>query len=198
MKKENIKIILKNILKNSFPTSQFTKKSPGLIYEEIQTELSEYSTKIKYSLLKTKKEIYNDMKKENIISMSISTYYKLIPSNIIKSKKQTDMCNICNLKKSLETKKNECIEKEVPLPESIKENLKSIELHEKFYRHQNKESSEDISELDSNSCVIVIDFKENFKLGGVPIETNNSFYEKVPISLLGFAVVFKENKKNKI
>ena len=62
--------------------------------------MSEYSTEIKYSLLKTKKEIYETMITEKEISISISTYYKLIPKNIIKSKKQTDMCNICNLKKT--------------------------------------------------------------------------------------------------
>lgn len=85
-------------MENSFPTSQFTKKSPGNIFEEIEKELSQYSTKIKYSLSKTKKEIYESMKIKNEISVSISTFYKLIPKNIIKSKKQTDMCNICNKK----------------------------------------------------------------------------------------------------
>lgn len=137
------------------------------------------------------------MKIKNEITISLSTYYKLIPNNIIKSKKQTDMCNICDLKKSLEIKKNNCREREMIVPESITESLKSIELHEKFYKHQNKEYSKDISELDNNSCVIVIDFKENFKIGGGPIETNNCFYEKMPISLLGFAVAFKENEKIK-
>ena len=67
--------------------------------------MSNYSTEIKYSLLKTKKEIYENMKIKNEISVSISTYYKLIPKNIIKSKKQTNMCNICNLKNSLEKRR---------------------------------------------------------------------------------------------
>ena len=49
--------------------------------------MSEYSTEIKYSLLKTKKEIYESMKIKNEITISLSTYYKLIPKNIIKSKK---------------------------------------------------------------------------------------------------------------
>ena len=47
----------------------------------------------------------------NEISGSISTFYKLIPNNIIKSKKKTDMCNICNLKKSLEKNKSDYISK---------------------------------------------------------------------------------------
>lgn len=86
-----------------------------MIYEELQKELSEYSTKIKYSLLKTKKEIYEDMKIKNNISISLSTFYKLIPNNIIKSKKQTDMCNICNLKKIIRNEEKGFEYKEVAI-----------------------------------------------------------------------------------
>ena len=50
--------------------------------------MNEYSTKIKYSLSKTKKEMYEDMKLKNEISISVSTFYKLTPNNIIKSKKE--------------------------------------------------------------------------------------------------------------
>ena len=67
--------------------------------------MNEYSTKIKYSLSKAKKEICEDMKLKNEISISVSTFYKLVPNNIIKIKKRTDMCNICNIKKLLEKKK---------------------------------------------------------------------------------------------
>ena len=56
---------MKNISKNSSCKSQCTLKSPGKIYEEIEKEMTNYSTKIKYSLLKTKKEIYENMKINN-------------------------------------------------------------------------------------------------------------------------------------
>ena len=197
LKKETIKKIIKKLLEHSFETSQFTKKVPEKIYKDIEKEMNEYSTEIKYSLLKTKKEIYENMKIKNEISVSISTYYKLIPKNIIKSKKQTDMCNICNLKTSLEKRKEECESKNLSLPESINNDLKAINQHQDFYVHQNREYKKDINELDNESCIIVIDFKENLKVGGGPIETNNCFYSKKPISLLGFALVFKENNKVK-
>lgn len=192
VKKENIKAILKNILKDASNTSQSTRKSPGKIFEEIEKEMPEYSTAIKYSLAKTKKEIYENMILNKEISISISTFYKLIPNNIIKSLKQTDMCNICNLKPRLEKNRNRCIELNRDIPENLKENLNAINQHEKFFQHQNKQYSKDIKELDNSSCVIVMDFKENFKIGGGPIETNNCFYDKKPISLLGIAVVYKE------
>ena len=197
VKKENIKKIIKAILNNSFNISQPTKKSPGKIYEEIEKEINNYSTKIKYSLLKTRKEIYENMVLNNEISISISTFYKLVPNNIIKSKKLTDMCNICNLKKSLEKTKNSCTSNNTPVPEIIENDLMAISQHEKFYKHQNKQYNMDISNLDHRSCVIVIDFKENLKNGGGPIETNNCFYDKKSIFLLGFSVVFKENEEIK-
>ena len=77
VKKENIKLFLKNILKNSSCTSQCTVKSPGKIYEEVEKEMSNYSTKIKYSLLKTKKEIYENMKINNEISNQFPHFINL-------------------------------------------------------------------------------------------------------------------------
>ena len=120
---------MKNILKNSSCTSQCTVKSPGKIYEEVEKKMFNYSTKIKYSLLKTKKEVYENMKINNEISISISSFYKLIPNNIIKSKKQTDMCNICNLEKSLEKNKNDCLENDIEVPDIINRDLDSINQH---------------------------------------------------------------------
>jgi hypothetical protein len=43
---------------------------------------------------------------------------------------------------------------------------------------------------------VVLDFKQNIKLGGGPIEISQVFYDKRHISTLGFAVIFKdENNK---
>ena len=64
------------------------------------------------------------------------------------------------------------------LPESINKDLNAINQHQGFYAHQNKEYKKDINELDDNTCVIVIDYKENLKVGGGSIETNNCFYSK--------------------
>ena len=47
--------------------------------------------------------------------------------------------------------------------------------------------------MDENSCLMIVDFKQNYKLGKGPIETNRDFYYKKYISCLGFAIVYKEN-----
>ena len=137
------------------------------------------------------------MRLKNEISISVSTFYKLIPNNIIKNKKRTDMCNICNIKKSLEKKKIECKATDSNVLETLENDLKIIDQHQSFYIHQNKEYKDDINEVDEDSCVIIIDYKENLKIGGGPIETNNCFYEKTPISVLWFAVAFKINNRIK-
>ena len=40
-------------------------------------------------------------------------------------------------------------------------------------------------------CVIVMDFKENFKIGGGPIKTGKNFYKKIQISLLDLLFFIK-------
>ena len=105
------------------------------------------------------------------------------------------MCNICNIKKSIEKKKIECKATDSNVLETLENDLKIIYQHQSFYINQNKEYKDDINEVDKDSCVIIIDYKENLKIGGGLIETNNCFYEKTPISVLGFAVAFKINNR---
>ena len=54
LKKEIIKKILAYVLKYCSETSQASNKKIGIIYKDIEKEMNEYFTKIKYSLSKTK------------------------------------------------------------------------------------------------------------------------------------------------
>ena len=89
------------------------------------------------------------MKINNETSISISLFYKLIPNNIVKSKKQTDMYNICNLEKSLEKNKNHCLENDIEVPDIINRDLDSTKQHKLFYYNQYKKYNEDINKLDA-------------------------------------------------
>ena len=51
-----------------------------------------------------------------------------------------------------------------------------------------------IQQTTSSSCVVIIDFKENFKIGGGPIETEANFYHKQSVSVLGFAIYYKDDQ----
>ena len=42
-----------------------------------------------------------------------------------------------------------------------------------------------------------MDFKENFKIGGGPIETSQIFYNKSQVSCLGFCLIYKEDNQIK-
>lgn len=50
--------------------------------------------------------------------------------------------------------------------------------------------------IDQNKCIVVIDFKENIRIGGGPVETKANFYEQKMISDLGIAVLYKDKKGN--
>ena len=63
--------------------------------------------------------------------------------------------------------------------------------HHLYVKNQQKLLYEkSIKEITSTSCVIVMDFKENVKIGGGPVETSNNFYEKTQVSVLGFSVSY--------
>ena len=46
----------------------------------------------------------------------------------------------------------------------------------------------------SSSCVVIMDFKENFKIGGGPVETGANFYQKQQVSVLGFVICYKDDQ----
>ena len=53
------------------------------------------------------------------------------------------------------------------IPEKLKEEIKSIKNHKKFQEHQKNQYKKDVEELGEKDAVIILDFKENIKVGGV-------------------------------
>ena len=75
----------------------------------------------------------------------------------------------------------------------LKEQINIYNQHLYFKNQQNQLYQNSIQYLTSNSCIIIMDFKQNLKIGGGPIETGRNFYEKTQISVLGFAIIYKNN-----
>lgn len=125
----------------------------------------------------------------------MSTFYNKIPSNFIKSKKETDKCNICDSLESLQKKESDCRRDGVIVPQKIKDDISAIQNHKKFKDHQKEQYEKDLAELKDNDAIIIVDFKENFKVGGGPTEANRLYYCKTPVSVLGFALVTKNLNK---
>jgi hypothetical protein len=140
-----------------------------------------------YYLEKTKKEIFYQLKADHPnLKLSLSKFYKLCPKNFKKASKLTDMCPICvngkKNKKKLQSSNNQ-------------ELLDEVKLYHQhvFFKDQQRNLFNNAIDLTTNSsCVIVLDFKQNFKIGGGPIETNQQFYSKKQISVLGFAIYYKD------
>ena len=55
----------------------------------------------------------------------------------------------------------------------------------------------EIFNLKSQHGILLMDFKENLKLGGFPNELNQDFYNKKNCSVLGMCLIYKDNN-NKI
>lgn len=64
-------------------------------------EIPEYSQEITYNLKEPKKKIYTLLKQhQRELKLSLSSFYKYIPKNFIKSKKRTDLCPLCSYSRS--------------------------------------------------------------------------------------------------
>ncbi len=134
------------------------------------------------------------------LSISLSKFYKLCPKNYKKAKKLTDVCQICETGKKMEKKLAKLLVNGKATPhamELLREQVSYFKQHLLIKNEQKRLYDESVERTSAISCVIVMDFKENFKIGGGPVETGKMFFEKSQISLLGFAVLYRneDNKK---
>ena len=78
--------------------------------------------------------------------------------------------------------------------------FKYYENHRKCVQNQKQNFKNQIQNLPDDECIIIIDFKQNFQIGGGPIETQKKFYTKTFLSCFGVCIIYKElgNIKKKI
>ena len=74
--------------------------------------------------------------------------------------------------------------------------LRLYNQHLFFVRKQRELYLGSIRNCEATSCVIVMDFKENFQVGGGPVETGACFFSKKQVSVLGFAVHYRDEYGN--
>ena len=103
------------------------------------------------------------------------------------------MCPICVEGKRTEKKLQQTNPLNTHLITQLQNQINLYHQHLYFKTNQHQLYQNSINYITTTSCVIVMDFKENFKIGGGPIETGRNFYEKTQISLLGFAIFYKDN-----
>jgi hypothetical protein len=132
--------------------------------------------------------------------ISRSTFFNNIPKEYKKAKKRTDLCPICeNGKKNeqcwkiLQQKINKDQFKPINISK-LKEEIEFTKYHKKFVEIQRACFHAEIYNLKSQHAILLVDFKENLKLGGSPNELNQDFYNKKNCSVLGTCLIYKDEK----
>ena len=173
-------------------TNKSQKKAKNDHEKLIINKLKEYSEKssklyrnnLVYNLQESKLFIYNKIKQENPeINLSRTKFYKSCPKNFQYIKKKTDMCDVCINGKKLEKKK-----------ETKNEKYGYYKQHLDLNKRQKSNFKNKISALKEKECIVIMDFKENFKIGGGPVESSQTFYNKSQVSCLGFCIIYKEKE----
>lgn len=140
-----------------------------------------------------KREIYNKLIKEKNIKISLSTFYKMCGKNFKKPIEKTDLCPICTndqkLKRRINNRMSD-LEKD-----NIFEEIELYERHLKLSQHQRYMFNEQKNNLENFDCIVLMDFKQNIRIGGSSNETSRDFYNKSELSVLGFCVIFKKTIK---
>ena len=162
---------------------------------------------------KSKKELYRELPAQHRVSYS--TFAKLQPFNVRRAKRKTDMCEICQKGEEATQLLKEAAEREpkrvrlddpaattatataaAAAPdtsnnsnlEAARENVRLYHVHQQVARFQREHYVNSRNQLKVGEVLIVMDFKENLKLGSGPVEVGQDFYQKTQVSCLGFAV----------
>ena len=139
------------------------------------------------------------MKEENPqLKLSLSGFYKIRGKNFKKPVKKTDICPICANGQLIEKKIRAEYMKQYIDEEQIfelQQQYKAYKKHHKLAQYQREEHNKQIQSLDENACVVIMDFKQNLKIGGGRVETSRDFYTKSEITVLGFCVFIRKNEK---
>jgi hypothetical protein len=168
--------------------------------EEIQTSMSNKKQCISVRYLNNSITNLYKLYKETNPNTKIkrSSFFKNIPKEYKKAKKRTDLCPICeNGKKNEQCLKN--LQKKISLNnfipiniDNLKNEIECTKIHKKFVEIQRACFHAEIYNIKSQQAILLIDFKENLKLGGSPNELNQDFYYKKNCSVLGMCLIYKD------
>ncbi|PVU93530.1 hypothetical protein BB559_003237 [Furculomyces boomerangus] len=145
----------------------------------------------------TKRHIYTMLTNDHPnLKLGLSTFYSLCPKTFTKAKKRTDVCKICvagdRAKKAYESAATTQNINPV-LASQLDKAISKLKEHKNLYKRQRGYHDALKTSLGNDSCIIISDFKENFKIGGGPVESNDVFYNRTQISDLCFCLITKSN-----
>jgi hypothetical protein len=127
---------------------------------------------------------FQEMNTETKISLSF--FYKNFPKNFKKATKKTDLCPVCkNGEKLMKINREQLSFLEL---REFNSQMKLYKRHLEITEYQRDCFKAQVDLLQTNQCIIIMDFKQNIKLGGSSMETSRDFYSKPEVSIFGFSV----------
>lgn len=118
-------------------------------------------------------------------TISYVSFLRRLPKNIIIPRKKTDLCEVCLAAKRVMNK---------TIRTEEENNLVMIYTnHIQNAQSQRSELKNHIRDLKENEAIIILDFKQNIKLGGSPEEVSRDFYHPTSINYLSFFVKSKDS-----
>ncbi|PVV00297.1 hypothetical protein BB560_005327, partial [Smittium megazygosporum] len=182
--------------------SQKSLKDFGFAFSHKQYKLAKEKAMIGQFELDTGEKIFSQSKtriSEDVVDFFNNILFeKSLPSSktIVQAQKNGQK-TIKEVRMLQDTKKSIYWELKNRFPE-IKLSLSKFyfftrEIFKGLQKEQTCAKSSKPEGLDATSCVVIADFKEKFKIGGGPVESNSSFYRKVQISDLCFCIFYKED-----
>ena len=79
-----------------------------------------------------------------------------------------------------------------PVITLLKDQVSLYRRHLFFKEQQQRLYRKSIDRCTGSSCVVTMDFKENFRVGGGPVETGRQYFNKKQVSVLSFAVHYRD------
>src|SRR5579871_4690012 len=204
----NRTVYIEEIIKdNNINLDKTSLKKKSSNNEDIQPILSNKKIKIctpvRY-LNNSISNLYKKYKQDNLTKkISRSSFYNNIPKEYKKAKKFTDLYPICeghkknmqywrSLKSKLSIKTFQLININI-----LKTEIEYGKYHKTFVDIQRACFHTEIFNLKSQHGILLMNFKENLKLGGSPNELNQDFYNRKNCLVLGICLIYKDNN-NKI
>ncbi|OMJ20340.1 hypothetical protein AYI70_g4167 [Smittium culicis] len=130
------------------------------------------------------------------LKLGLSTFYNVCPKNFKKPTKRIDMCKVCVAVSKVEKLYRSAVSSHGIDSESARKLMKTYQDfkdHKIFVDEQRGRFASLEGNLVNDSCILIYDFKENFKIGGGPVESSDVFYSRFQISDLFFCLVYKSN-----
>ncbi|MDR0675444.1 MAG: hypothetical protein LBF97_00180 [Elusimicrobiota bacterium] len=107
--------------------------------------------------------------------------YNLITIKYQKAKRETDLCEYCDLLKNQH------------LHHLPAEHLEKLKVHHKTMEIKKNDYDRQFRNLQDGQSLVVFDFKQNLGLPMSPKEMSQDFFQKLPVSILTFVCFIKKN-----